>query len=94
MTTKGIVEVKIKTSFKVGSIACWQDYDKSHHKDAFVLKNHEDGSFHVVEINGTTAKEICKFEIEVKANANYKDETKEHKQHSLDGLYKVKKRLV
>lgn len=183
MSTKGTVEAKIKTSYPVGSIACWQNYDKANKKIAFILKNHKDGSFHIVEVNGTTLTEICQFQVNAianqgicmyngylyvtswdnksgnsyvyrvrtkmsailkekskgrpiisyadkivtldkrhllkaagvtgtgvkveiesiafldgylyfTANANYKDATKAHKQHSLDGLYKVKKRLA
>lgn len=68
MTTSGTVETKIKANFLVGSIACWSDYDKANGKDAFILKNHWDGSFHVVEINGTTITEICKFKVEGRSN--------------------------
>lgn len=117
------METKIKANFLVGSIACWSDYDKANGKEVFILKNHRDGSFHVVEINGTTITEICQFKVEGRsnqgicvyngylyvtewgsdygnsylyftANANYRDATKARKQHSLDGLYMVKKQLA
>lgn len=183
MSTNGTVEAKIKTTYPVGSIACWQNYDKANKKMAFILKNHDNGYFHIVEVNGTTITEICQFQVNAianqgicmydgslyvtswdkksgnsyvyrvrtkmsailkekakgepiisyvdkivtldkrhllkaagvtgtgvkveiesiafldgylyfTANANYKDATKAHKQHSLDGLYKVKKRLA
>lgn len=183
MSTKGTVEAKIKTSYPVGSIACWQNYDKANKKIAFILKNHDNGYFHIVEVNGTTLTEICHFQVNAivnqgicmndgylyvsswdnksgnsyvyrvrtkmsailkekakgepiisyadkivtldkrhllkaagvtgtgvkveiesiafldgylyfTANANYKDATKAHTQHSLDGLYKIKKRLA
>lgn len=62
MTTNGTIDAKIKTNYKVGSIACWLNYDKKNNKDAFVLKDIS-GLFHIVKINGTTLTELCQFNV-------------------------------
>ena len=47
---------------RVGSIACWLNYDKKNNKDAFVLKDIS-GLFHIVQINGTALTELCQFRV-------------------------------
>lgn len=99
MRTDGTVEAKIKTNFMVGSIACWLDYDKAHNKDAFVLKEHKNGKIHVMEIYGTTSKEICQFEVDDALNQGicmydgYLYVTEWDKENGDSYIYRIEKKM-